>query len=109
MTLTVGQLNKYLKLDQKGKIMAEYVWIDAAGETRSKSRVSVVLCPAHHVDATMGAKIDLPPPSQRRHCSRLEPRILPWALGCQGAAVAVAVVGGCQLQRHCNRARRCCA
>merc|ERR1712227_1080586 len=31
-------LNKYLKLDQKGKIMAEYVWIDAAGETRSKSR-----------------------------------------------------------------------
>lgn len=34
------QLQKYLKLDQKGKIMAEYVWIDAAGEVRSKSRVS---------------------------------------------------------------------
>lgn len=33
-------LNKYLKLDQKGKIMAEYVWIDSTGETRSKSRVS---------------------------------------------------------------------
>lgn len=33
-------LNKYLKLDQKGKIMAEYVWIDSIGETRSKSRVS---------------------------------------------------------------------
>ncbi|KAL7793780.1 hypothetical protein V8C37DRAFT_377331 [Trichoderma ceciliae] len=31
-------LNKYMKLDQKGKIMAEYVWIDAIGETRSKSR-----------------------------------------------------------------------
>lgn len=29
-----------MKLDQKGKIMAEYVWIDAVGETRSKSRVS---------------------------------------------------------------------
>lgn len=38
--LTLPQLNKYLKLDQKGKIMAEYVWIDATGETRSKSRVS---------------------------------------------------------------------
>lgn len=33
------QLNKYLKLDQKGQIMAEYVWIDSTGETRSKSRV----------------------------------------------------------------------
>ncbi|CRK12144.1 hypothetical protein BN1723_020998, partial [Verticillium longisporum] len=33
-------LSKYLKLDQKGSIMAEYIWIDAAGETRSKSRVS---------------------------------------------------------------------
>ncbi|EFY98486.1 hypothetical protein MHUMG1_01968 [Metarhizium humberi] len=31
-------LNKYLKLDQKGSIMAEYVWVDANGETRSKSR-----------------------------------------------------------------------
>ncbi|TQV99348.1 hypothetical protein V2A60_004825 [Cordyceps javanica] len=31
-------LNKYLKLDQKGQIMAEYVWIDSTGETRSKSR-----------------------------------------------------------------------
>jgi len=29
---------KYLKLDQKGKIMAEYIWIDAVGATRSKSR-----------------------------------------------------------------------
>lgn len=29
---------KYLKLDQKSKIIAEYVWVDAAGETRSKSR-----------------------------------------------------------------------
>jgi len=31
-------LQKYLKLDQKNKIMAEYVWIDAGGDTRSKSR-----------------------------------------------------------------------
>ncbi|EGR46983.1 uncharacterized protein TRIREDRAFT_122811 [Trichoderma reesei QM6a] len=31
-------LNKYLKLDQQGKIMAEYVWIDSTGGTRSKSR-----------------------------------------------------------------------
>jgi hypothetical protein len=34
------QLKKYLDLDQKGMIMAEYVWVDADGETRSKSRVS---------------------------------------------------------------------
>ncbi|POR32690.1 Glutamine synthetase [Tolypocladium paradoxum] len=31
-------VNKYMKLDQKGNIMAEYVWVDAVGETRSKSR-----------------------------------------------------------------------
>ncbi|KAK4071897.1 hypothetical protein Trihar35433_3961 [Trichoderma harzianum] len=29
---------KYLHLDQRGQMIAEYVWIDAAGETRSKSR-----------------------------------------------------------------------
>ncbi|KAM9880667.1 hypothetical protein VDGD_21714 [Verticillium dahliae] len=31
---------KYLRLDQKGSIIAEYIWIDADGETRSKARVS---------------------------------------------------------------------
>ncbi|KPM42027.1 Glutamine synthetase [Neonectria ditissima] len=31
-------LKKYLSLDQKGQIMAEYVWVDADGDTRSKSR-----------------------------------------------------------------------
>ncbi|KAL6797998.1 glutamine synthetase [Trichoderma sp. SZMC 28012] len=29
---------RYMHLDQRGRIIAEYVWIDAAGETRSKSR-----------------------------------------------------------------------
>ncbi|KAK0388255.1 hypothetical protein NLU13_4500 [Sarocladium strictum] len=38
LTSNVQNLNKYLKLDQKGSIMAEYVWVDANGETRSKSR-----------------------------------------------------------------------
>lgn len=33
---------KYMKLDQKGSIMAEYVWIDSNGGTRSKSKVSVI-------------------------------------------------------------------
>lgn len=33
-----GTLNKYLALDQKGSIMAEYVWIDSEGGVRSKSR-----------------------------------------------------------------------
>ena len=32
---------KYMRLDQKGSIMAEYIWIDAFGATRSKSRVSM--------------------------------------------------------------------
>jgi len=31
-------LMKYMKLDQKGSAMAEYVWIDAVGGVRSKSR-----------------------------------------------------------------------
>ncbi|KAH6652045.1 glutamine synthetase [Truncatella angustata] len=31
-------LQKYMALDQKGQIMAEYIWIDAEGNTRSKSR-----------------------------------------------------------------------
>ena len=37
------QLNKYLKLDQKGSLIAEYVWIDADGGTRAKARVSSLL------------------------------------------------------------------
>ncbi|KAK0660860.1 putative glutamine synthetase [Cercophora samala] len=31
-------LQKFLTLDQRGKIMAEYIWIDSEGGTRSKSR-----------------------------------------------------------------------
>ncbi|KAK1779811.1 hypothetical protein QBC45DRAFT_410529 [Copromyces sp. CBS 386.78] len=31
-------LAKFRHLDQRGKIMAEYIWIDAEGNTRSKSR-----------------------------------------------------------------------
>lgn len=31
-------LMKYMKLDQKGSAMAEYIWIDAVGGVRSKSR-----------------------------------------------------------------------
>jgi len=31
-------LAKYMKLDQKGQIMVEYIWIDAEGGVRSKSR-----------------------------------------------------------------------
>lgn len=34
------QLRKYMELDQKDKIMVEYIWIDADGGVRSKSRAS---------------------------------------------------------------------
>jgi hypothetical protein len=34
------QLQKYLNLDQRGQVIAEYVWIDAVGGTRSKCKVS---------------------------------------------------------------------
>jgi hypothetical protein len=30
-----------MKLEQKGNLIAEYIWIDAEGNTRSKSRVSL--------------------------------------------------------------------
>ena len=30
---------KYMKLDQKGSAMAEYIWVDANGGVRSKSKV----------------------------------------------------------------------
>ena len=33
------QLLKYMSLEQKGKVMAEYVWIDSCGGTRSKTKV----------------------------------------------------------------------
>lgn len=30
---------KYMNLDQRGRIQAEYVWIDSNGGTRSKTKV----------------------------------------------------------------------
>lgn len=30
---------KYMSLDQKGAVMAEYIWIDSNGGTRSKTKV----------------------------------------------------------------------
>ncbi|KAI7778431.1 hypothetical protein LA080_002130 [Diaporthe eres] len=38
VTSNAPALAKYLELPQNGKIMAEYIWIDAEGNTRSKSR-----------------------------------------------------------------------
>jgi len=35
-----SQLEKYNKLDQKGSVIAEYVWIDASNGLRSKCKVS---------------------------------------------------------------------
>lgn len=35
-----ASLGKYLSLPQGEKIIAEYVWIDSTGGTRSKARVS---------------------------------------------------------------------
>jgi len=40
LTFSPLQLQKYTNLDQKGNIIAEYIWIDAFGATRSKARVS---------------------------------------------------------------------
>jgi len=31
-------LMKYMSLDQRGRVMAEYVWIDSCGGTRSKTK-----------------------------------------------------------------------
>lgn len=31
-----------MALEQKGKIMAEYIWIDSEGGVRSKSRASLI-------------------------------------------------------------------
>lgn len=39
------QLAPFMALDQKGKIMAEYIWIDAEGGVRSKSRASPSAAP----------------------------------------------------------------
>ena len=43
LTWWLSQLMKYLKLDQKGSIMAEYIWIDGSNGVRSKSKVSLLL------------------------------------------------------------------
>jgi hypothetical protein len=37
------QLQKYMKLDQKGKVLAEYIWIDGSNGLRNKTKVSY--CP----------------------------------------------------------------
>lgn len=37
---------KYMSLDQRGHVQAEYIWIDAAGGCRSKTKVCI-LCLVH--------------------------------------------------------------
>lgn len=34
---------KYMTLDQRGTVQAEYIWIDAVGGCRSKTKVSTFL------------------------------------------------------------------
>lgn len=34
---------KYMALDQRGRIQAEYIWIDAVGGTRSKTKVRTLV------------------------------------------------------------------
>ena len=36
------QLEKYLRLPQKGSVIAEYVWIDGSNNVRSKCKVRLV-------------------------------------------------------------------
>lgn len=36
------QLEKYLKLPQNGKVIAEYIWIDGSNGLRSKCKVSML-------------------------------------------------------------------
>lgn len=38
LTENTAILSKYLDLPQNGKVLAEYVWIDAEGRTRSKCK-----------------------------------------------------------------------
>jgi hypothetical protein len=43
---------KYLDLDQKGKVLAEYIWIDAVGGVRSKTKVGIgfLLFASYHTE-----------------------------------------------------------
>lgn len=36
-------LAKYMKLEQKGKVLAEYIWIDGTNGLRNKTKVSTIL------------------------------------------------------------------
>jgi len=39
-------LAKYMKLEQKGKVLAEYIWIDGSNGLRNKTKVSISAAPA---------------------------------------------------------------
>lgn len=41
------QLMKYMKLDQKGAVLAEYIWIDGTNGVRSKTKVSQSVANSH--------------------------------------------------------------
>jgi len=36
-------LSKYMKLEQKGKVLAEYIWIDGSNGLRNKTKVSIIM------------------------------------------------------------------
>ncbi len=50
------QLAKYMKLDQKGKVLAEYIWIDGTNGLRNKTKVSTFLESALYHESHSGMR-----------------------------------------------------
>ena len=60
---------KYMKLDQKGKVMAEYIWIDGSNGVRSKTKVRE--CTLSQYSFTLSGPLYNPHfrrPRTNRHC-----------------------------------------
>lgn len=68
------QLEKYLRLPQKGSVIAEYVWIDASNGMRSKCKVSHLRMSAQSVGGHK--KTHLPTLSRRVAPTAHEPGIV---------------------------------
>lgn len=64
-------LAKYMKLEQKGKVLAEYIWIDGTNGLRNKTKVSnihVTMCWWLQCFSILGSVSHEDYQGARRHC-----------------------------------------
>ena len=71
------QLAKYMKLDQRGHVLAEYIWIDGSNGLRNKTKVRYTSSVSSHYSRTFASGSNIPSFSRQRRLDIQQTRLCP--------------------------------